>query len=462
MTKGHIPGSFRDPDAFLFDYRGVLYRQINNSYAQSYDLLMRSGLYDNLVRDGLLIGHREVDLSAGQIDKAYKVISPDKVPFVSYPYEWSFSQLKSAALATLTIQARALQFGMTLKDASAYNIQFVHGKPLLIDTASFAPYRPGDPWVAYRQFCGHFLAPLALMRYTDVRLTQLLRVHLDGIPLDLAAKLLPFRSRLNFPVLLHLFAHAWMQLRMSDRTADHRKPSGTMGKHSLEGLVDNLTTGVAGLKRGTGHSPWTRYYADIIYDARDLEVKKEIVAEFLDNTSGPTVWDLGANVGVFSRIATSRGLQTVAWDSDPECVDANYRQVVENKETNLLPLVVDLANPSPSIGWENTERMSLLERGPADVVLALALVHHLSIANNVPLKMVAHFLSRLCRRLIIEFIPKDDAGVKRLMTVRADIFPEYNREGFERAFRHCFEIVGVREVGSSGRVIYLMANREAP
>jgi hypothetical protein len=201
----NLVSSFRDPSGFLFIREGILYRQVNQVYREDYSRLMDSGLYEKLVKNGLLITHAETDIQPADGVLSYKVICPERVPFISYPYEWSFGQLQDAALATLSIQRRALKLGMSLKDASAYNIQFPKGKAMLIDTLSFEQYQEGEPWVAYRQFCQHFLAPLALMAYKDVRLNQLLRIYIDGIPLDLASKLLPRSTRWNLGLATPVF-----------------------------------------------------------------------------------------------------------------------------------------------------------------------------------------------------------------------------------------------------------------
>ncbi|MDO8754671.1 MAG: hypothetical protein Q7J80_12305, partial [Anaerolineales bacterium] len=255
MTKTErLPASFRDPSGFLFYRSGVLYRQINRAYEKDYARLMDSGLYEKLVKAGLLIPHVESDQfladaqrdlapekASGQCERsrsaAFKVIQPERVSFISYPYEWSFSQLKDAALATLSIQKRALKHGMSLKDASAYNIQFVRGKATLIDTLSFEIYKEGEPWVAYRQFCQHFLAPLALMSCCDVRLNQLLRVYIDGVPLDLASRLLPAKTKLNFGLLSHIHLHAGAQKRYADQAVASRKGSLRMSQQAMIGLI---------------------------------------------------------------------------------------------------------------------------------------------------------------------------------------------------------------------------------
>jgi hypothetical protein len=459
MTEGNILSSFRDPSGFLFVQDGLIYRQVNVLYRNHYDHLLKSGLYQDLVDAGLLIAHTEASLNLTRSDDAYKVIQPEEVPFISYPYEWSFSQLKAAALATLEIQKRALAFGMSLKDCSAYNIQFVRGKPVLIDTLSFELYQDGLPWVAYRQFCQHFLAPLALMSYRDIRLNHLLRVYIDGIPLDLAASLLPFRSRFKLPLLLHIHLHARSQQHFSDKMVDREIGRGRVSLQSLLGLIDNLGSAVKKLRWSPQGTDWADYYQDDSYDSVGIEHKKQLVADFLDEAVPKTVWDLGSNIGLFSRIAANKGIPTISWDIDPGCVDINYRQVVANGETNLLPLVLDLTNPSPAIGWENRERMSILERGPADTVLALALVHHLAISNNVPLDRIATFLAKLCSWLIIEFVPKSDPKVQKLLSTREDIFPNYTRQGFENKFDRLFVVKQSEQIRNSKRVLYLMGRR---
>ncbi len=440
----------------MFSRAGILYRQVNQSYRENYDKLVGSGLYENLVSASLMIPHQEAHAEPEAPHLAYKVLRPEQVPFISYPYEWSFSQLKDAAQATLRIQKRALARGMSLKDASAYNIQFIGGRPILIDSLSFEEYREGEPWVAYRQFCQHFLAPLALMAYCDVRMSGLLRVYIDGIPLDLASRLLPARTRLNFNLLTHLHLHAAAQRRYAGETVNKASVSGRMSKVSFQGLIDSLQSAVRKLAWKPAGTEWGGYYSDTNYSAEALEHKKQVVAGYLERIQPQNVWDLGANTGLFSRLASERGLLTLAFDVDPAAVEINYRQCVEKKETHLLPLWLDLTNPSPGIGWQNRERMSLVERGPADTIVALALVHHMAISNNVPLPELAAFFACLCHNLIVEFVPKADSQVQRLLATREDIFPDYTPEGFQRAFCQYFRIEDSVGVHDSQRTLYLM------
>jgi len=454
VSSAQLPASFRDPSGFLFQQNGIIYRQVNLVYKNDYDHLVDSGLYQALVDDKLLIPHEEVGIESLVPELAYKIIKPEPIPFISYPYEWCFSQLKDAALTTIKIQRKALDFGMSLRDSSAYNIQFKNGRPIFIDTLSFGKYREGQPWVAYRQFCQHFLAPLALMSYKDIRLSQLLGVHIDGLPLDLTSCLLPWRTRLRFSLLSHIHLHARSQKHFADKPINggqHR-----MSRYASLGIINSLESAVKKLKWQPRGTEWADYYQDTNYSPQAFEHKKTIVSGFLDRVKPTTVWDLGANVGIFSRLASDRGIPTVSYDVDPAAVEKNYLDCIANDETNILPLVIDLTNPSPSIGWENKERMSLKERGPADAVLALALIHHLAISNNIPLSKIAGFLSDISHSLIIEFVPKSDSQVQRLLATREDIFPDYTHQAFEQEFSRYFTTDDSADIRESQRMLYLM------
>ncbi len=460
-SSQHTPASFRDPSGFLFTRDGILYRQVNQVYQADYDLLMQSGLYERLLKSKKIIPHQEVDCPPAVPEIAYRVLQPERVEFISYPYEWSFSQLKDAALLTLSIQKTALEYGLSLKDASAYNIQFRNGRPLLIDTLSFAKYREGEPWAAYRQFCQHFLAPLALMAWTDARLSQWLRISIDGVPLELASRLLPLRTRIQPGLMIHIHLHASAQKRYAGQAEAAQKETGSrrMDKAALAALVDNLSGAVSRLRWEPKGTEWGDYYDSTNYTQAAFEHKRELIRSFLEQAGPRQVWDLGANTGAFSRIAAGMGILTVASDVDEAAVEKNYREVKKAKEKNLLPLVIDLTNPSPAIGWGNRERDSFLGRGPADLVMALALVHHLAISNNVPLPDLAAFFASLGEWLIIEFVPKEDSQVQRLLASRADIFPTYTREGFEAAFGEVFSLEEAVPIRESRRTLYLMKKR---
>jgi hypothetical protein len=456
QNKEQLSASFRDPSGFLFSRAGVLYRQVNRKYEQEYVRLMESGLYEKLVKAGLLIPHVEAGQEPAEPETCYKILQPERVAFISYPYEWSFGELKDAALATLSIQKRALKVGMSLKDASAYNIQFVRGKATLIDTLSFEAYKEGQPWVAYRQFCQHFLAPLALMALKDVRLNQLLRVYIDGIPLDLASELLPWNTRLNFGLLTHIHLHAGAQKKYAGEEVKSRGGSLRVSKQALTSLIESLESTVKKLEWKPGGTEWGNYYDITNYSDAAFEHKKKLVAEWTKRINPQQVWDLGANNGVFSRVSSEAAPFVIAFDIDPTAVEQNYRQVKAEKNEKVLPLLLDLTNPSPSLGWANRERDSFGSRGPVDLALALAVIHHLAISNNVPLPQLADFFAETTKWLVIEFVPKSDSQVKKLLASREDIFPTYTREGFEAAFQGRFKIREAVNVNESERVLYLM------
>ncbi len=452
-----LASSFRDPSGFLFEADGKLLRQVNTCYQGDYDILMSSGLYTRLTEKNLLIRHEEIPGHMGLNSGTYMVIMPEKVNFISYPYEWSFSQIKDAALVTLEIQKIALQHGMTLKDSTAYNIQFHHGRPVFIDTLSFEKYTDGKPWEAYKQFCQHFLAPLALMSYTDIRLSQLLKLYMDGIPLDLTSSLLPVKTKMSFSMLMHLHLHAKTQTKYESR--------GSAGKNikiklsNLAALIESLIGTVRKFKLKNQSTEWGDYYTFTNYSDKSFAYKKEIIDRYLKEINPGTLWDLGANTGEFTRIASERGVNCIAFDIDPRAVDSNYNHIKQQGITNILPLVMDLTNPSPSIGWNNEERMGFKSRPLPETVIALALIHHLAISNNLPFSKIARFLSELSENLIIEFVPKSDSQVKKLLESRRDIFGEYHEEAFVREFEVLFNIMAKEKVIDSERTIFWMKRK---
>lgn len=427
---------------------GILLRQVNPSYSESFAVLNDSGLYDSLVRDGFIVKVAPLESESGD-DNPIVILQPEVIWPVTYPYEWCFSQLKSAALLTLSIAERALDKGMMLKDASAYNIQFRGDKPIHIDTLSFECYEVGMPWNAYRQFCEHFLAPLALMSFVDIRLSGLLRTYLDGVPLDLAAKLLPSATKRRLGLLLHLHLH---NRSINGSKASPAKPVSTNGLRALFSDLRKTINSLTWEPRGT---EWADYYSDTNYSPDSLVAKGSLVSELLNEVyqEGNTCWDLGANVGLFSKLAAEIGYDVVAIDADPAVVERAYR-------AGIAAILIDITNPSPAQGWAHEERQSLVDRGPVDMIMALALIHHIAFGHNVPLDYLARFLSKLCRSLIIEFVPKEDSQVQRMLSSRKDVFPDYSVDGFLAAFTSYFSVECVRPIPGTDRSLYLMRRGE--
>jgi 2-polyprenyl-3-methyl-5-hydroxy-6-metoxy-1,4-benzoquinol methylase len=453
------PGSFRDPNGFVYWNDGMLLRQVNPAYAENYDYF-KSNLYDLLIERTLIVAHEEVSLEQSHAPNAYKVLRPQLIPFISYPYEWSFAQLKDAALLTLRIQKIALKRGMTLKDASSYNIQFLNGSPIFLDTLSFEKYVEGEPWVAYRQFCQHFLAPLALAAHSDVSLLKLLMIHLDGIPLEVASHLLPWRTNFNLGLRLHLHLHAKSQTQHQNSNPQQNQKRITLTKKALNNIIQNLEDVISSLSWSPHQTAWHDYYEGDSYSDTGFTHKQALCRAYLEQIAPKMAWDIGANAGEFSQIAAAMGVETIAWDYDYGAVQLHYEKIRETGRQHVLPLIQDLTNPSPAIGWAGEERESLKERGRGvDVVMALALIHHIVIGNNVPLAKFAHFLQQLAPYIIVEFIPKSDAKVKTLLASRLDIFDSYHEAGFREAMAAHFDLVRAEPIQHSERTLFLYKRR---
>ena len=465
-----VAGSFRDPDGFVFRRRGVsgaeeILRQVNPSYAPHLPALRSSGLLDS----ELVLPVEWLGPAAGADPEAIETLRPEPLDFVSHPYEWSFGMIRDAALLTLDLAREALGRGLVLKDASAYNVAFQKGKPVHFDTLSFETYVEGEPWIAYGQFCRHFLAPLALMSRVSPELLGLLRVHLDGIPLPLAASLLPGSTKLSPGLAMHLHAHA----RASDAparapTKENAPPRAGMGRARMSrtaqlALLDSLRRTVEGLTWIPEGTTWAGYTDDNNYAEESYAAKKTLVDGMLSSLDGRVVWDLGANTGDFSRLAAARDFRTLACDLDPAAVERNYRRVRADGETRILPLLQDLSNPSPDLGWAQGERPGLLSRANADVLLALALIHHLRIGGLVPLARVAALFADLlpnpAGHAIVEWVPKEDSQIRRLLSSREDVFADYDESGFEGAFADRFETVRRAPIPGTVRTLYHFRRR---
>jgi ribosomal protein L11 methylase PrmA len=454
-----VAASFRDPCGRVYTQDGDLFRTVNSSYIPHYEQLRKSGLLAELWEKGWMIPFEED--SAPRVSTAWKTVGVRRIPFLSYPYEWSFSQLRAAALLTLDIQAAALEKGMTLKDASAYNIQFEGTRPICIDCLSLEVLEEGAPWVAYAQFCRHFLAPLILMARVHLGAVLMLRDHIDGIPLDMVSALLPWRTQLSPGIQLHIHMHARMQRRHGDsRVSAGKARKVKVTRLTLVRLAQSLRALVQGLKLPAVSTNWGDYYADTNYTHDAFESKRGHVSTLLDRLAPATVLDLGANRGTFSHSPVGRTELVIAADMDPLAVERHYQDLTLNKAEGILPLVVDLSNPSPSLGWHNKERSSFLERCNVDVVLALALIHHLSIANNVPFDMSARLFAALGRYLVLEFVPREDSQVQRMLATRRDIFEDYTLETLLAVYDAYFTCLERREIQGSARTLLLFARKE--
>jgi len=462
------PSSFRDPSGHVFFQNGCALRKINKTYFRDFDSLVSSGLYDLLVDKRYLVPHSVVERTNDHV-----IIKPRQIDFFTYPYEWCFSQLKDAAILTLEIQLHALEKGMALKDASAFNICFFENKPLFIDTLSFEQYRSGEPWGAYGQFCSHFLGPLVLWK-TGFRTSWYLgEDHLNGADLALVSKLLPLRTYFQPSILtnIHLHARAIASHRVSEYRNQEVKDSrnAKLSRKSLVNIVTSLLLVVKNLELdvSSASSMWSGYYTFTNYGDEDFKLKEEILTEWSREGSYQAVWDIGANDGHFSRLIDTGSATIYSSDVDPLAVELNYRSAKEHGHKYIQPFVSNMMEPSPGVGFSNTERTALRERlrnVNLDCIVALAVVHHLCISQNCRFSMLASLWSEMASILIVEFVEPDDSWAINLLDRKGyakSLFSWYNREEFERVFSEHYLVKQKRELGSGKRVLYLMERKQS-
>ena len=405
----------------------------------------------------MLVAHEEINENLSGDDQWYKTLLPQKIPFISYPYEWSFDMLKDAALLSLQLVKECLPFGVMLKDASPYNVQWLNGKAVFIDTLSFEKYEPSKPWIAYRQFCESFLSPLLLMHYTGQPLQSMLLAWPDGIPLPVTRSLLPWRSRFSFHTYLHIHLHGSLASKASGKELTREN---NFTEKKLKDLISSLQSLVTSLHWKERPTTWSHYYKEAEQRGDYLEQKKNIIAGWLNEMPGiKSAVDLGANEGEFSYLLAGRNIQIIATDLDHNPVNVLYKRIRTGEQKNILPLVIDLSNPSPANGLNNKERSSFIERTSVDLALALALVHHLAIGKNVPFEKIAALFQSLANYLIIEFIQKQDEKLQVMLKQKKDIYPGYTEENFVKAFEKFFSVQKKQAMGNSNRILYLMKNR---
>jgi hypothetical protein len=452
----HDPGSFRDPAGRVWLRDGWAYRGVFSPGAHDYQAARDRGILGQLIQNGLLTPHEEIEVPPGDASGIVYCLRQRKIPLISYPWEWPFSMLQDAALLHLDLMEQLIPEGFWLRDASAFNVQFDGRRLVLIDTLSIGRRPPQSPWVAYQQFCSHFLGPLALAAFCDIRLLALWREFLDGVPLDLAVHLLPSLKWYHPGLFFHLTLHSRFIKRYAGKEGfESRAGRWTrLSNSSLLGLIHSLRRAVSRLQWSGKAEFWRDYQKFRPYQEKDLTRKKEYVQEVVRRIKPGTVWDLGGNVGEFSLIAAAEGAFVVSIDSDPSCTEYLYQ--VRKKEPSLgkvLPLTMNLANPSPGLGWDSRERVSLHDRGPADLVLVLALVHHLVLSSQVPLPLVAEWLSRISGYLLVEFVPPNDPMARRLLS-SGTLHHQYSRELFEESFRRFFDFTDKVQLENE-RILFL-------
>lgn len=451
------PGSFRDPDSRVYRDGDLILRALSERGLSDWEHLAGTEFFARAQDVGTIVRTQALDnrTTPGQGFQSAGTLRHERVPFVSYPYEWPFSMLRDAALLQLELMRDALAEDTILKDSSPYNVQWHGSRPVFIDIGSFEPLGEGEPWAGYRQFCCLFLYPLMLQAYAGLPFQPWLRGSLEGIEPGEARAVLRGRHTLRAGVLAHVALHARLEQREGDRDTRSEVRKAGFRKELIEANVARLSKLVGKLDWGTSKTAWSNYSDRAHYDAEELERKDRFVRETCASVGPSLTWDLGCNDGRYSRIAAEHSSYVVAVDGDHATVQALYRDLREAGDERILPLVMDLADQSPARGWRGLERARLEERGAPDLVLCLALVHHLSIAANVPLSEVVDWLASLGGVLVIEFAGRDDPMVQRLLARKKDhAHPDYTAESFERELLKRFEIARREPLASGLRTLY--------
>lgn len=457
------PASFRDPDSTVLHAGTEVLRRLSPAAAEDWRVLAKTNFFRDRVAKGDIVATDEVDAAArGDItDEATwpVVLRHERIPFISYPYEWSFSQLQDAAALHIDLLLDALGEGMTMKDGYAYNLQFRGAAPAFIDIGSFEHYR-GGPWPGYRQFCQTFLFPLMLAAHKNFSFRPLLRGQVNGIEPKQMRGLMTGGDLTKTGVFKHVALHSAVDARNADKgdgsqaTADNLRKSGFSDAVAVA-AAKNVGTLVRKLRWKPGDSHWTTYQQTSTYTDAERDQKKAFVRDVLSQRHAGLLLDLGCNDGTFSLLAQDFADYVVALDNDEQTIDLMYRRLREDGNTKILPLVMDLTDPSPSIGWRLKERPSFLDRAKPDAVLALALVHHLAIGANVPLPEVVSWLHSLGGHLVVEFVGPDDPMSRRLLSNKpAGLFPDYRPEVFEKLLAERFEIERQVTLESGTRTLY--------
>lgn len=449
------PGSFRDRNGTVFYSDGRILRRVSPQALANWQQLQQTTFFAEQQAQHRIVPTRIVEEVS--IGDAAGVLEHERVPFVSYPYEWTFGMLKDAALLHLELMRGALAEDMILKDASPYNVQWVGVQPVHIDIPSFEALRPGDPWVGYRQFCELFLYPLMLQAYRGVSFRPWLRGRIDGIPANEMRRLMSARDLLRPGVLLHVLAQNALQRRYSGGRRDVRGALAEAGfaKKLIENNVSKLVSLVSRLTLPRDRTEWSDYDKTHSYDAAAFDEKATFVRSAAASGHWPLAWDIGCNTGTFSRIIEPYADHVVAMDGDPLAIEHFYqREKSKGGSRSLLPLVVNVADASPNQGWLGAERKGLAERGRPQLTLCLALVHHIVISANIPLEAFIGWLADLGTSLVIEFVSRDDEMVQVLLANREDQFEDYHHDIFRALLSARYEIQADQPLKNGKRHIY--------
>lgn len=466
MTISQIePGSFRDRNGRVFYSREAVLRGLSDKAFEDWEYLSTRTFFQRLMAEGKVVNTEHIEdvekIGSALPGEWTAVLGHQIIPFISYPYEWSFGMLKDAALLQLELLLSALDEGMILKDSSAFNFQWLGTSPIFIDIPSFERLTPGEPWVGYRQFCQMFLYPLFLQAYKHVPFQPWLRGSIDGIEPEHCKRLMSARDFLRPGVFMHTYLQAKLQAKYGSTRDNIKERIRTAGfnKELIKANVKRLDKIVSRLTWMPAKSEWADYASNNSYMDIDRDMKADFVRDVVASRPWNLVWDLGCNTGTFSRIAAENARYIVAIDTDHLAIERLYQALKAEGNKSILPLIINLADPSPKLGWRGSERKSLPERGKPDLALCLALIHHAVISANIPLKEFIDWLASLGTSVVLEFIKKQDPMVSRLLRNKKDNYTDYELEYFEQHLSEAFDVNKRKVLTSGTRILYFAHSR---
>lgn len=432
-----MPGSFRDRSSRVYLDDERVFRALSTEGLADWRATVAQPFFQSGMADGRIVRTWESVEPTAVADEKTSVdltLEHERIPLISYPFEWSFGMLKDAALLHLDLMEQSVPAGVILKDASAYNIQFRSCQPVFMDVGSFQKMAEGEPWVAYRQFCEHFLFPLMLQAWRGIDFHTLLRGNLEGIPVQTCARLLRGRDYLRSGSLTHVWLHALME-RMAHREARSTLTAMKQSRFPVELILHNirkLRRLIQRLKWQPPRAQWVEYDCSSEMVSRDSAAKQQFVEEVAATRRWKQVWDTGCNRGRYSLAAAPYADLVVAMDRDHGCIELLYQGLKSNPVNQVLPLVIDVVNSSPAQGWRGQERTRLEHRGSPDLILCLGLIHHLVISASIPLKEVLDWLSSFRAHVVLEFPTRQDPMVQALLRNKREQYADYSLEELER------------------------------
>jgi hypothetical protein len=452
------PGSFRDPAARVLWHHGTVYRYLSAEALHNWERLSSTRFFRRFTDAGSLIPtERTHDVQTPPFSTPWvAALRHDTVPVISYPYEWCFGMLRDAALLQLDLLSAALEEGMTLKDATPFNVQWIGARPVFIDVGSFAVAEPGAAWGGYRQFCEMYLYPLFLQAYKNVPFHPWLRGSLEGIDARTCNRLLSVRDWFRRGVFAHVYLLSKFQSRYesTDRNVGIDLRAAGFGIELVKNNVRRLRRLVERLEWNQSRSAWSDYAQSNTYDRGDQDHKQQFVRQATGHRRWSLVWDLGCNTGDYARIAADHANCVVALDADHLAVERLYRTLKAERNSAILPLVGDVTDPTPGLGWRGVERRTLLDRGRPELVLALALIHHLALSRNIPVPDLIDWFASLRSDLVVEFVAPDDPMSQRLLRHKGGLDFGYTQDSFERYLSRHFTVLRVERLGSGTRTMY--------